>query len=453
MNAVSAYFNRTFTLGQSLGWLALLVVTLLLGAHFYRAGDYGISVGVAGMALFMCTRSRWKQYALALFLFWGMLEWGEVAVDLAVTRMRMGIPWMRGAGIIAGVALVTGLAGAYAFKRARSLDSEEGQSPAFFQAVVFISAFMALFYLRRGAGMNFFLLERYLPLLGSAQIFFAAWYAAFVSGRLVDPSKSREARKWVWLVFGCVFFIQFFLGVLGFEKMLLTGKLHVPIPAFIIYAPIFRESFSMMPIIVLAATLLAGSAWCSMLCYFGPFDSLAAGNRAARPYPAWMGAFLRYGRAVVLVAGCLAAYGLRFAGVSLAASVSIAVAFALCSLLVMALVSKKYRGMAHCSAFCPMGLVANLLGRVSPWRVRVDSFACDNCGVCEKICKYSAISRESRAAGKTLLRCSLCRDCVGACKSKAIYLHFPGLERDIAWKMFTALITVLHVLFLCIAMV
>ena len=454
MNAISAYFNRTFTLGQSLAWLGLALVTLTLGAHFYRAGEYGIAACVGGMLVFMALESRWKQYAVAFFLFWGMVEWGESALELALMRMRFGMPWIRGAGIIFAVALITGLAGKYALSRARHLDdADTGNARAFFQGIVFICVFLALFYLRRAAPMNFLLLERYLPVLGSVQIFFVSWYAAFISGRLVDPKTSRKARKAAWLVFAVIFFLQFFLGVLGVEKMLLTGSLHAPVPAFIVFAPIFRDAFSMMPFIVLASVLLAGSAWCSMLCYFGPLDSLAAGNKAVRPYPDWMRGLLQYGRAVVLAAGSLLALLLRQAGVGTAAAVSISIAFAVCSLIVMAVVSKRYNGMAHCAAFCPMGLLINLLGRVSPWRLRVDRERCDDCGACEKICKYSAINKESREAGKSLLRCSLCRDCVGVCTSKALYIHFPGVTRERAWWVFTGLVSVLHAVFLSVAMV
>lgn len=453
MNAVSAYFNRSFTLAQSLLWLALVVATATLGAHFYRAGEYGITACAAGMLAFLCVGSRWKQYAVAFFLFWGMLEWGEAAMRIAMVRMQFGAPWVRGAGIIAGVALATGLAGRGAFARARRLDGEGEDSRALFQATVFICTFLALFYLRKMGKMDFLLLERYVPILGSVQIFFASWYAAFISGKLVDPARSRKARNAVWLIFGSVFFAQFLLGILGLEGMLLTGKLHVPIPAFIIFSPIFRESFSMMPVIVLVSTLLAGSAWCSILCYFGPFDSFAAGNKAVRPYPGALKILLQYGRAIVLVVGSLLALGFHAAGIDAALAVSMAVAFGLLSLMIMAALSKRYQGMVHCTAFCPMGLVANLLGRLSPWRMRVDKDQCDNCGACEKVCKYSAITAESRGVGKTLLRCSLCRDCVGACKKKAIYVYFPGLRRDAAWTVFAGLLAVLHVIFLSVAMV
>ena len=73
-------------------------------------------------------------------------------------------------------------------------------------------------------------------------------------------------------------------------------------------------------------------------------------------------------------------------------------------------------------------------------------------GICEKICKYQAITPASRADGKTLSRCTLCRDCIGSCAEKAIFIHFPGLAPERAWLFLSGLTTVLHVLFLSVAM-
>ncbi|MDL2207370.1 hypothetical protein LJB82_01440, partial [Desulfovibrio sp. OttesenSCG-928-M16] len=82
--------NRTFTLKQSLAWLWMALTVLLLGAHFYRAGEYGITACAGGVLLFLCLRSAWKRHAVALFLLWGMLEWLHSAYFLAVMRHHMG---------------------------------------------------------------------------------------------------------------------------------------------------------------------------------------------------------------------------------------------------------------------------------------------------------------------------------------------------------------------------
>ena len=438
------------TLKRVLGGGGIALMLLILGAHFYRSGEYGIVLGLAGVLVFASQNAAWKRYVVAFFLFWGMLHWSEVAWQLVSLRAQMSQPWLRVALILLTVALCSGLAGKYALTRARVGAAQEGH--ALFKGGVFMATFLLLFYLRHIARMDFLLLERYLPVLGSVQIFFAAWYAAVIGGELVAPRSSRQTRRRIWLIFALVFFAQFFLGLAGLERMLLSGTLHVPVPAMIIFGPVFRHTFSMMFIIVLLTTLLAGNLWCSSLCYFGAFDALAAGSRGVRPYPPKLRFALQYGQLIVLSGGLLLALGLRTAGVSPMTAAAVAVAFALLSLLLMVLLSRRHAGMLYCTSVCPMGLLTRWLGRLSPWRVRVDAQRCDDCGICEKICKYQAIPLASRAAGKTLSRCTLCRDCIGACAAKAIFIHFPGMAPDRAWGLLTGLTTVLHVLFLSVSM-
>lgn len=453
----------------SLGMAGLAI--LILAAHFYRSSQYGVMLCSLGLFVFLCTRSAWKQYALGFFLLWGFWEWAETGLFLAQMRMQMGQPWMRAAVILFSVGAFSALAGLLVLGRAKriahspSLNTNKSKArtkthvskplhaTALLQGAVFICTFLLLFYLRKNAHMQFLMLERFAPSLGSVELFFVSWYAAFAAGLLADPQKSRKRRRLLWLLFGCVFFAQFILGVLGLPGMLLTGKLHVPIPAFIVFSPVFRESLSMMPFIALAAVLLTGSAWCSLLCYFGPFDALAAGSKPVRPYPSYLLKALKYGRAAVLLLGVALAVLLRELGISTTAAVAWAVSFGLFSVLIMAVLSRKYGCLVHCTTFCPMGLAVNILGRLSPWRIRIDSTRCGNCGACEKVCRYAAITPKSRALGKTLLRCSLCRDCVDICPHGAISLRCPGLSPQAAWNLFAGLLAVLHALFLAVAMV
>lgn len=445
--------DHTFTLRQCLAWWGVLLLLLLLGAHFYRGSEYGLALCTAGMVCFHCSRSRWKAYAVAFFLFWGTYEWVSTAHFLAVTRMQMGMPWMRAAGILLFVALLTLLGSVAAYRRIRPEDNARDDGDALVQGTVFISIFCVLLYIVTMAPLELLALERYFPHFGKVQLFFAAWYGAFIVKKLLQPGTSRKARKLVWLVFSLVFFGQLALGLLGMDRMLLTGKLHVPIPAFIVFAPLFRGSISMMPVLVLVSAFLLGSAWCSLLCYFGSFDALAAGNRAVKPIPQAVSRCVRHGRACILTAGSAAALVLRGSGLSTETAVSIALAFGAAGVAVILFLSRRFRSMVHCTAFCPMGLVANLLGRLSPWRIKVDTARCDNCGACEKICGYRAITPESRAKGGTLLQCSLCRDCTAVCRTHAITLQSVCLAKYLNQRVFVALLAVVHVVFLAIARV
>lgn len=445
--------EKTFTLGQCMAWLWGALLLVLLGAHFYRASDDGMVLCTGGMLLLFACSDSWKRWAVALFFLWGMMEWGASACSLAQIRMIMGMPWMRGALILSTVAIVTGLTGLMLARQARRLALERGEAYACLRAAVFIAVFLCLFFIRKFAPLDLLLLERFFPKWGGVEIFFAACYGSFVAGLLADARKSRQVRPRLWMSFACVFFAQFALGLLGVGQMLLTGKLHVPVPAFIVYGAVFRDSLNVMPFIVLASSLLLGSAWCSMLCYFGPFDSLASQGRTLKPLSPSIHKAVRWGRAAVLVSGVAVALLLKGAGMDTVTAISLAIAYAALSLFLMVTLSRRYGGMVHCTAFCPMGLIVNLLSRISPWRMRVDSSSCTGCGACEKVCRWRAITPESRAQGSVLMRCSLCRDCISACRSEVIELRFGKLSKEVSAGLFVVGLSTLHTVFLACAMV
>lgn len=87
----------------ALPFLALAV----LGAHFFRAGEWlGLAASVLMLALLFWRRTAaWRVLQVALVL--GALEWLWTAARFAQERMLMGRPWGRMALILGGVALVT----------------------------------------------------------------------------------------------------------------------------------------------------------------------------------------------------------------------------------------------------------------------------------------------------------------------------------------------------------
>ena len=442
--------DRTFTLGESLAWLGVLLALLVLGAHFFRAGETVMVLGVAGMVTFHCAASAWKTCAVGLFLVWGVLEWGAGVHSLIALRMHFGAPWLRGALILAAVAALTALAAAHVLAKARKKRLEIPDEPAFSQAAAFILAFLALYALRQYGRADLFLLEALFPAWGGIQLFLLAWYAGFVTGKLLTPRTSRKTRKTVWIVFSCFFFGQLALGLAGVPGFTGFGKPHIPVPGMILFAPLYRGSLSMMLFLVLAACLLAGSAWCSMLCYFGSIEAATSG-KAVRQTPPLLAAALRHGRAGVLAIGAATALGLRFAGVGTDIAIGLGLAFAVASLAAALFLSRRYTGMAHCAAVCPMGLAVNLLGRLSPWRLGIDRERCDGCGACEKVCGYRAIDAGRRLAGTASFRCSLCRDCIAVCSRKAIRIKSPLLPASVSGHVFVVVTVTLHVLFLAAA--
>ena len=80
------------------------------------------------------------------------------------------------------------------------------------------------------------------------------------------------------------------------------------------------------------------------------------------------------------------AAGLRALGASTVAASATALAFLLLGLLVMLFVSRRLGLMVHCSFWCPMGLFANLLGKLSIFRLRIGP-ECTACGACSPTCR------------------------------------------------------------------
>lgn len=89
-----------------------VLALLLLGAHFYRAGEWlFVGLAVAGLAL-LALRRPWVPTVLQLLLLAGAAEWLWTAAMLVQQRMALGMPWQRMALILGVVAGVTALAAA-----------------------------------------------------------------------------------------------------------------------------------------------------------------------------------------------------------------------------------------------------------------------------------------------------------------------------------------------------
>lgn len=178
MTETQKYSSPSFTLRQRLAWIWVGLMVLLLGAHFYRANEYGIMLCAGGIFLFLCSQSAWKRHAAAFFLLWGMLEWLHSTYYLVIMRQHMGLPWIRAAVILAAVSFITGMAAAYASQTASRIAEKRSEANALFRGIVFICIFLILFYLRLTGKINFLLLERFSPVYGSVEIFFVSWCGA-----------------------------------------------------------------------------------------------------------------------------------------------------------------------------------------------------------------------------------------------------------------------------------
>jgi len=292
------------------------------------------------------------------------------------------------------------------------------------------------------------LLERFLPGAGWLELVLAGLYAAWLTRKMLDPSLAPRWRHRLWTIFTVVFFAQLIIGLLGAERFLMTGELHLPVPALIIAGPLFRGGGLFMPILFGATVLLVGPAWCSHLCYIGAWDHWAARIGRRRPGAPSGNRHRVQWAVLLLVVG--AALLLRVLGVSGMAAGVLAAAFGLFSVGVMLAASRKRGQMAHCSGFCPLGLVSTWAGRINPFRVKLGA-GCSRCGACTFACRYGALQDEDLAAGSPGRGCTLCGDCLPRCREGHLTYAFPGLSAGASRSLFIVMVVALHASFLAVA--
>jgi hypothetical protein len=112
--------------------------------------------------------------------------------------------------------------------------------------------------------------ERFWQGAGWVQLTIISFYGAFVAYKMQDTKNVPRWRRITWTLFSVVFFGQLALGLLGAEKFLMTGKLHLPIPMMIVGGPVHRLQLSFMTILFLSTIVLTGPAWCSIFAISVP---------------------------------------------------------------------------------------------------------------------------------------------------------------------------------------
>lgn len=141
---------------------------------------------------------------------------------------------------------------------------------------------------------------------------------------------------------------------------------------------------------------------------------------------------------------------LRWTGVTAVVAAGVALAFGIGGVGVMALWSRHTGTMLHCTLWCPMGLLASVVGKLNPFRIRI-THGCDQCGACIHTCRYGALNQDRLAARKPGLSCTLCGDCVSVCHSRAIDFTALGRHGNSARVTFMVMAITLHALFLGLA--
>lgn len=288
--------------------------------------------------------------------------------------------------------------------------------------------------------------ERFMRGAGWLQMILVLVYAGFLAFHMQDPEKAPKWRGISWSIFSIVFFLQLLLGLLVSDKFLLSGELHLPVPAMILAGPFHRAELSFMTFLFLSTVALTGPAWCSQLCYFGAFDHWAARSKTSGRSVAFS-APLRWTTLAVTISVALV---LRLLGASSLISTTLAALFGLIGLAVMLIFSRNRKTMVHCTVYCPIGTLVHLLKKINPFRLRISPH-CTRCMRCLSHCRYDALHREDILNGTPGHTCTLCGDCLAGCPHNAIAYKFFRLSAQNARFLWLFLTISLHALFLAIA--
>lgn len=290
------------------------------------------------------------------------------------------------------------------------------------------------------------LLERLFNCGGWIEILIVSFYGGFITYKMQDTKHSAKWRLISWTVFSIFFFTQLILGILVSDTFLLTGKLHIPVPAMIISGPIYRAQLSIMTLLFLSTILISGPAWCSQLCYFGAIDGLMAKNKPSQKATLTKH-LLRY-KGSILALTIAVSLSLRLLNINALTATLIGISFGVLGLIVLIIYSNRTGKMAHCIAYCPVGTLVNVFKVVSPFRMYIDKSTCTLCSKCTPACKYDALNIKNIKEFKPGITCTLCGDCLSTCKDNSIKYKFFNLSPTSARRLYIFLTISLHAIFL-----
>lgn len=424
--------------------LPVLLSALLIAAHFFRSGNIGLAVVSISAPFMLLINRRWVMHVISGMLLLGAMVWIETTFAFIHIRQALGMPWVRLGAILGLVTVLTASSG-LVFRKKKITDIYTGAMETAVppSAAFFLTGFI-LTMAHIKVSLPLLLLERFIPGGGWIEIFLLSVYAAFITEKMLDRAESSKWRRRIWALFSIVFFGQLALGLAGVEKFLMTGKLHLPIPAMILAGPLFRWESSIMLFLFAGALVLAGPAWCSHLCYIGAWDDAASRKlRKPKKLPAWRQPV----RVAIMILVMATAVGLRLLGVSMTVATFLGLLFGLIGIGIMLIWSRRTGAMTHCITWCPIGVLAVWLGKISPFRIRIND-GCSDCGICRLSCRYDALNLTDIRNREPNISCTLCGDCIGSCGDRAIEYRFPGLKADHARTLFIVLAVSLHTVFL-----
>ncbi|BBB33642.1 4Fe-4S ferredoxin [Thermotomaculum hydrothermale] len=426
----------------------VILSMVILAAHFSRHNIPNLTLFTLFFPLILFSKREWVKKVTLVFLILGFFEWIRTTYILTMVRIQIHQPFIRMIIILVTVAILTLISG-LVFKTERLKKRySQNSNTASMSAWAFILTSLVLFIASIKTPIKILLADRFLPGAGGIEILLLATYSAFISEKLFNSKKIDRIRSKIWLFFSIVFFSQLILGLLGLNKFLMTGKLHLPVPAMIVGGPIYRGYGLFMPILLIVTIIFVGPAWCSYLCYIGAWDNTLARKTKI---PKAFSVKYRIIQGSILIAIALGAYLLKSLGVNWVIASVLGGLFGIIGVGIMIFVSRKLGVLVHCTTYCPIGIITTTLGKLNPFRIRINRDTCTNCMACTYACRYNSLTKENVKNGKAGFFCTLCGDCLTACPHSSIEYAFYNKYTITARKVFFVLIAVFHAVFLGVA--
>ena len=257
------------------------------------------------------------------------------------------------------------------------------------------------------------------------------------------------------------------IGILTFGFIDLGGLLQNPVLQKIQFGPALLSLSLVTLACLIAATLLLGRVYCSVVCPLGIFQDffnwLSKKSDKKKKYGyKEENRWLRYGVLAALIIAWLlgftflvglvepySAYGrmadellkplyilgnnlfawisektgsYRFFKVVLSLKSVTSLVVAILTLLVIGHIS-YHHGRTWCNTICPVGTILGFFSRFSLLRIRIDTDKCNHCQACGRKCKAFCIDSKNQKIDYS--RCVGCFDCIDACKQNALTYGLP----------------------------
>jgi ferredoxin-type protein NapH len=201
-------------------------------------------------------------------------------------------------------------------------------------------------------------------------------------------------------------------------------------------------NISSMVVLWLVATLVLGRGFCSWGCFYGGWDDGFSRIRKKSAIKKINDVWKWMPFAVLILVSLTAALTLvptycdwicpfkavtEFEQVTSVESATKAGVFVSLFAGLVVVLPVMTRKRTQCSFLCPLGAVNTMSNKVTPFTVKIDKTACNECFKCVQACPLFALTQDNIREGNVSVFCSKCGKCVDSCPKNAINYGIKGV--------------------------